>query len=159
MQGGAALSVLLKRESQGDFAADYCFDAIVSKISASTTVGVPSLSAHCRAGSADAKMRARHQTQVSAEVVTKTGATFQRLDRERKGSDCLGRGKSSADNRQGRTPRSRNTRASSDGRVGIHLGRTSRTVLEPDPCAPFLALVASSWRYVNVYTCLTPGGT
>jgi hypothetical protein len=45
LQGGAALSVLLKRESQGDFAADYCFDTIVSKISASTTVGVPSLSA------------------------------------------------------------------------------------------------------------------
>jgi hypothetical protein len=47
LHGGAALSVLLKRESQGDFAADYCFDAIVSMISASTTVGVPSLSARC----------------------------------------------------------------------------------------------------------------
>jgi len=49
LHGGAALSVLLKRESQGDFAADYSFDAIVSKISASTTVGVPSLSARCGA--------------------------------------------------------------------------------------------------------------
>ena len=115
-------------------------------------------SAHCRAGSPDAKMRARHQTQVSAEVVTKTGETFQRLDRERAGSDCFGRGKSSADNRRGPIHVTR-LRASSDGRVGIHLGRTSRTVLEPQPCAPFLALVASSWRYVNVYTCLTPGGT
>jgi len=56
LQGGAALSVLLKRESQGDFAADYCFDAIVSKISASTTVGVPSLSAQRGSVSATPEM-------------------------------------------------------------------------------------------------------
>jgi len=64
LQGGAALSVLLKRESQGDFAADYCFDAIVSKISASTTVGVPSLSAPSRTRNVGDEMRVRTQRQV-----------------------------------------------------------------------------------------------
>ena len=93
-----------------------------------------------------------------AEVVTKTGETFQRLDQERAGSDCFGRGKSSADNRQDPIHVTR-LRASSDGRVGIHLGRTSPYRLGAAALRAVLRLVASSWRYVNVYTCLTPGGT
>jgi hypothetical protein len=65
--------LLLKRESQGDVAAGYCFDAIVSKISTSTPVGALFLSAHSETVVAGAKMPVRKQRQVSIKAVTRAG--------------------------------------------------------------------------------------